>query len=665
VALSNAITAAYISPFISAARYGSSAIFLASTLPQRALRTYRIRSTGYLDLKPRSSRKHKAHEITLTGDQTRGLQTKVARTRGQGKAAREYTADSKLDTSTLFADTQAHRFDRNDWEKMLSVLMPANEGEIHEQQKFLNIGGKGQHPLFNITIGENLEDAGAQAGLLGVSAATANTLCDDQPLGKRTTVLDAFDWLLKANNHRSRPIEKLLDHNFRLFYDGGVESAWTQHPEWRYDPLDIVRQSYITSTRFRGLLNQYDDQVVDIKTIRIIIALNCELSTLKRHEASATVSITLPADPGRLPFIVTETQIVRQSIALAIIEGVVGAITRAPEPAPDRRTRERGVNIWLANQILLQGNRVFTPRVNAAFFTSPTQSLQAGNHAIRDIRNMAELEEQYLERISKENLLTRHTGQFQGEIVAQRPTVHAVITLLDRLAYPAYLLKQANADIPDGAGQTRGGFLRRLQREIAIDTGHDSSFDTDLIYLFLSECYDNSNLFRVLFDNGIGKLSRRWTLFPNGFEGDGGVAEDRLIPMAGIINAGASDGLYLGLIETEPVAENISLSLPGPQLIPLEPFRRILDGLVAVLSNDTTHPSRADALHHRGAVTWLSDAILWQSGWPANKRLARITLSSQDSADGRQLTILAPANRRAARVEDSYLLDWLNRQLMT
>ena len=133
------------------------------------------------------------------------------------------------------------------------------------------------------------------------------------------------------------------------------------------------------------------------------------------------------------------------------------------------------------------------------------------------------------------------------------------------------------------------------------------------------------------------------------------------MPSTGMINAGAANAVYLGLIETESAAANASLSLPSAQLLPLESFRRMLDGVIAALSGDTATPPRRQAFHHRGATVWISEAVMWQAGWPANKRLARITIRSSAAGDVTRLTRLAARNRRTARVEDAYILEWLSR----
>ncbi|MDB5774878.1 MAG: hypothetical protein JWP38_1011 [Herbaspirillum sp.] len=655
VALAHAIGAAYISPLVSAARYGSSALLAATAVP----RTYRIHSAGYIDLKPRPSRRQsKPHEITLTGDQTRGLQNKVVRTRNQGNAARQYSTSHTPDNATLLASVHRRHFDPEDWQKMMQLMLPANEEEeFRQQQNILKIGTQNEHSLLNITISEHIEDAGARAGLLGLSEVDAFTQCDGQILGERATVQRVFDWMLKATNYRMRPMLKLLDDNLRVAYADGVPAAWESHPDWRYDPADIVSQAYIGSARFRSLFNWHDDHSIEKQSLRVTLDLACKRATVTRTASSSIAAIRLPADPHNLPFVMDEIHIRRQTIRQAIVESMIEAFI-GPHTL-SQPMRNRGAVIWLSNQVLLQEGRRFDPRINAVFLDAPQPGLRRDQ---RSIRRIAELEDQYLERIGVKSQFDPR-AMYQEQDVRQRPTVEAVTALLERLNYRAHWHEQKQP--PKSDALTRADFLQRFRRGFVVDEGSCAVADTELIDLFFCECYSGSSLFRRLFDVGIAQLARRWTIFPNGFDGDGAPDEDMLIPAEGLINARAENAVYLGLIEVEPGGDNTSVSLPVRQLPPLEPFRRMLDGVVAALSGDLGTPSRHAAYRHRGATVWASDVVTWQAGWPANKRLARVALSASNADQAAQLLKLAGANRRAARIEDTYIVHSLNRQPKT
>jgi hypothetical protein len=269
-----------------------------------------------------------------------------------------------------------------------------------------------------------------------------------------------------------------------------------------------------------------------------------------------------------------------------------------------------------------------------------------------------------------ENLLAIRHGKYQGEIVAQRPTVAAVTALLKQLDYPAYLRKQLAPARSDALA--RADFHQRFRRGFSVDysngngIGNHNAVDTELIDVFFFDCYVNSSLFRKLFDSRITQLRQRWTIFPNGFDGDGAAAEYALIPSEGIINAGTRNAVYLGLLEIEAIAGNASFSSPSTQLqlqlLPMEPFRAILDGVIAALSDDIATPPPQATLHHRGARTWFCDTVLLQAGWPANKRLAELIIRSSNHEDIKRLSRLAGPNRRAARVEDAEIVRWIDQQ---
>jgi hypothetical protein len=197
----------------------------------------------------------------------------------------------------------------------------------------------------------------------------------------------------------------------------------------------------------------------------------------------------------------------------------------------------------------------------------------------------------------------------------------------------------------------------------AISSERYADINTELIDVFFFHCYVNSSLFRKLFDDRITQLRQRWTVFPNGFDGDGAATEYALIPSEGLINAGTLDAVYLGLLEIEAIAGN--MSSPGIPLLPMEPFRAMLDGVIAALSDDMAMPQPRAALHHRGARIWFCDTVLLQVGWPVNKRLAGRAIRSSNLEDSKRLSRLAGQNRRAARVEDAEIVEWINRQKST
>jgi hypothetical protein len=458
------------------------------------------------------------------------------------------------------------------------------------------------------------------------------------------------------------PITAPLLRMSRAVRDGNYEHV-------PYYALVLTRDA-----RLRALLNWHDDHAIEKRSLSIVVDLACTRATVARSASSTIIRIALPADPDKLPFIMNEMHSARQTLRLALIENLVAAITDLPAPADS--LRQRGANIWLANAILLQSGRRFEPRINAAFFHDHEQDRQAGHrhHNHQSIHRAAEIEDQYLERIGMENLLAIRHGKYQGEIVAQRPTVATVTALLKQLDYPAYLRKQLAPARSDALA--RADFQQRFRRGFRVDYSNGSgnsndnhhAIDTELIDVFFFDCYVNSSLFRKLFDSRITQLRQRWTIFPNGFDGDGAAADYVLIPSEGIINAGTRNAVYLGLIEIAAVAGNASLSSASTQfpsqfqLLPMEPFRAILDGVIAALSDDVATSPHQSALHHRGARTWFCDTVLLQAGWPANKRLAELVIRSSNHDDIKRLSRLAGPNRRAARVEDAEIVRWIDQQ---
>ena len=93
----------------------------------------------------------------------------------------------------------------------------------------------------------------------------------------------------------------------------------------------------------------------------------------------------------------------------------------------------------------------------------------------------------------------------------------------------------------------------------------------------------------------------------------------------------------------------------------MEPFRRILDGVVSVLTREALAGTPAMPFADRGVAVWVTDMVLWDLGWPLNKRLVRGLEVQQDLETYIKLLEAAPAARRAARVEDDYISRWISR----
>jgi hypothetical protein len=645
-AMRGALGAAYLKPLQVASRYGT-----ASLLGASALGTRRIASDPRGFMRSMNVNRDKSQDVAFSGDQAHSIQSKIIRRGNQNNAAHHYIASPIQQAGGEF---KSQHFDPDDWENMMQVLLPLNLLEAERQrQKVRAIVTKNDNSLLNITMIEDAGETGARAGLLGLSQINANTLCDGKIMCERLTVLDTQDWRLKTLAASPRLASKLIGSHIIVTADASVEPTWQTHPDRRYDPITLLTDLYETSTQFFRMLHWYDDHAIERHTISIHISNNCTSAKVTQSPMWTTVDIELPANPERLPIIVTELRTTRQTILEATLECFIAAVTRVSAPAEP--ARERGVNIWLTNQILLESGAEYVPRINAATLNA----YKPWEH--KNISAIAEQEDQYLERIFNDYQLPPAHGRFQGEQIAKRPTVVDAIAALSRLDYPAHAQgKQSTAAMDP----TPAGFKRRFEQKFGIDqSGCDAEF-LQMIDLFLYECYVGSSLFQKLFDRGTSEMRRRWTIYPKGFRAMGTPWRDKLVPMDHIIDAGTERAVCQCLVQTT-VDVNITLSNPAPQMQPIESMRRLMDGVVTALSgldgNGTASPLRFDTTRHRGAVVWISDFIFWQAGWMANKRLARIVLSdSPANANGiARLTMLASANRRAARVEDTYILDWL------
>lgn len=523
------------------------------------------------------------------------------------------------------------------------------------------------------------EQDGPAGGFLDLADIDACTQCNGQALGRRATVLDASDWLLKTGDGKARNIERLLSRHVTVTITPQALQAWEANPDARYEPLGILRRLYRNSEQCRKLLNWHDDHTTAGQKIAIVVEESTELryaQALARVEAANGSLIVLPCDARILPTVMGERHFPRQTIAQVTIEGLVKAITCLPAPA--HSADERGVNIWLANRILLQDGEPFWPRVNAAVYTDgdPIQF----SH-IDEARHAAEMEDQYMERLGIAAPIS-HDATYQGSTLAERPTVAAVIDLLTQLDYRRVLREAQSNDVissptpaampipvparilEEGHSAAYRLFHARFAARFMLDFGAraPTQINHNSAIRFLFDCHRGSTLFRRLFDRSQPPGARQWTIFPHGYPDRQQHANHRLVPVPGVIDTGIDNRLYQGLFDSRPAftATGAATEVPARALLPLNLYRRLLDGVVAVLSGDTGATDAA-AHKHRGATVWLSDTILWQRGWPVNRRLAAALLSANATAQLAHLKALSGTNRRAARAEDRYILQWLDK----
>lgn len=683
-AMGKMIFATYVTPFITGMRLSASAVLAARMIPGKTISSVRrfsvsvgasVRrmSLGYegygnFDMQPRRKPQKTPSEkrdIPIIGDQTKsgGINKQSARTRSGGNAARRMAEERGMNNGTL-VNPDGIGINSDMWLQLMTLIAPTLSQNARQFHAMLKISGKSQALVFNMTNSNNIENAGAKVGLKGLTSADAFTLCGTQTLEERQTVQDAMAWQIKSlddNAYERKPVRD----NLRIDFAADVDAAWTAHPGWSYDPMHIVEDAFDASVALRQLFNLYDSRPVRPHSIAIKVDTQCVRPRLQRR--GPVSDIFLPADPNCLPFVVNARHVARQTVESAVIESVVRTILAKVTPGnlpPQRPMHERGLGVWLANRVRRQTDPHADPRVNAFDFESKEEAQSIG---VRTVRDAAELEDQYLERVNPEDPIAMRMHAFSA--VANHPTVKAVTTLARRIGLPAYL--QSLRSPENAAGRSAndissGDFIDRFRHRFAIDIGRRSAADIDsfiaMAHLFFSTCYERSPLFHRLFDHGLKRREQQWIIFPDGYAGDIGIEHDVLIPSPGIINAAAGNALYLGFMDTEPHPRNASIVVPTSSLRPLEPFRRMLDGVIAALAGADLLLPRSAAFEHRGAVAWASDTVLLESAQdaetPPNKRLAQITVSAHNADECKRLRKSAGQRREQARDEDAYLDHW-------
>jgi hypothetical protein len=188
-------------------------------------------------------------------------------------------------------------------------------------------------------------------------------------------------------------------------------------------------------------------------------------------------------------------------------------------------------------------------------------------------------------------------------------------------------------------------FRESVQRPAAT-VGHIPGVFDD-IEGFYTLLYEKSKLFRHLFDvhfntRALEEMDPRWS-FVVGERPDG----------SGLWPTGGDDPVdRVAMTAYLPDVPRHYLSNHG--LAELEAPRELTELMVRILSGHGG-VAPADALENRGAVVWLADTILRETGYTYPKRIAYASIRSSDEALKQRMALSETPVRRAAHAEDQYL----------
>ena len=514
-----------------------------------------------------------------------------------------------------------------------------------------------------------------RGGVLGLSRLPADFPVGGVSIASRRTVRDVHAWLLNAPDKGIRHIETLIARNLQVTCDVHEEDQATLRMD-HVDPFAIINRAYATSSQFRRLFNAYADRVAGPRTVRLLVSPTVTAWAVERDPTTFVWHARIPLLSEHLPWVATEEGVRRLPLHHAVLTALVQVFTESPTHDVDMDEDGRGVVFWWSDSVFMQWGDAFAARIDGRLLDAlPDLPSDRMRDALR-MRDAA-WEDQFLEQLCAADILTPSHDRYLGSAIMARPTVAEVIALFERMQYPRDASKVTTEDTlaSDREALTQLDFITRWRLAFPLSPDALSAPKRADLETFLSHAYAHSDLFRTLFDR-FWSLGKEWQVCFDGAAEQCGHDPNRPFEKPGALLVGTN-------LRYEALATGAST-----QALPL--FRRMLELTIAALTDDHLPPPMATQTRHRGATVWCTDWILSQAGWTIDKRTARaLTVDidhgrsaiERDSGGGTGASegvgsegdderdrieamriAQADANRRAARAEDHYLLEWMARR---
>jgi hypothetical protein len=471
-------------------------------------------------------------------------------------------------------------------------------------------------------------------GLKGGKWGSEDSLVDGIRVSERMTVTATEPLLRAATDAVPRPFATAFERYFSVRVVGERRALDFQMFHYKL---------YVESPTFRRLFNHAADQQMPASaTGRWSIVIGEQRNAKTNFDLG---TIDLPSDSllAAQRYVGPSAHMQQATPEQGYTHEMVHALTGARDPERGARLRNRGPVVYLTDRILSEAGYEFPQQVKYARpYMSFLHDLAAHEHPMYGWEKAAEAmedENRYLDAIADMHGAAPHASRTLGEPLRQRVTVRELAPLLERAA--------AARPLPEYCFDERYAvnFRESVQRPAAT-VGHIPGVFDD-IEGFYTLLYEKSKLFRHLFDvhfntRALEEMDPRWS-FVVGERPDG----------SGLWPTGGDDPVdRVAMTAYLPDVPRHYLSNHG--LAELEAPRELTELMVRILSGHGG-VAPADALENRGAVVWLADTILRETGYTYPKRIAYASIRSSDEALKQRMALSETPVRRAAHAEDQYL----------
>ncbi|MGI4859692.1 MAG: hypothetical protein ACRYHA_22770, partial [Janthinobacterium lividum] len=423
-------------------------------------------------------------------------------------------------------------------------------------------------------------------------------------LPERPTVQRVTRLLGNATDATPREFRRLFGARFDIAYTAAAQAFRQDQPTRGYDLLDFLQNAYDHSAIVRRVFHHFVDTPTNDGAIPVAIDCGAQpmnaVSRTAHGELPIVTVVHLPADRDDASL---RYQSVRglepPMLERAVLHEFFHAWTRMPDPSfPDER-HHRGAVVWLAEAALRQMAWPIHPRIA---YGAWDERIAAHSDAYQKTILWSGMEDRLIEQVVPGLDLFAGISMAYGVPVERRVTVSQVLSLLqpssanETRVTPSPKLTSwfaSNIEIRDARAGTTPAHHARFNANVRLLIQHCETHSPMLQRLLAANPIDTTEQWRFhLQDRPVARDEDVQQLYEVDFFGK------QVILLQGFANY---------------------LSHGGVRPLSLE--MRVLGATIALLTEKKAPVRQASPYLDRGAVVWLTDRILAESGYDFPKRL--------------------------------------------
>ncbi|MGI4982141.1 MAG: PipA/GogA/GtgA family type III secretion system effector [Janthinobacterium lividum] len=464
---------------------------------------------------------------------------------------------------------------------------------------------------------------------------------------ERSTVQQVVLLLDNATDGAPRAFRNVFNARFDIAYTAAAQTLRKNHPSRAYDLLDFLQNAYTHSAIVRRVFHRFVDTAADRRSIPVSVDCGTvPMNAVSRTASGAVATINavrLPADRDDASLRYQSVRgIEPPMLERTILHEFFHAWTRMPDPSfPDER-HHRGAIVWLAETALRQMGHPVHPRIAYGLWD---ERLAAYSDTYQKTILWSGMEDRLIEQVVPGLDLARRISMAYGVSVERRVTVGQVLSLLRPAS--ANDTRAAPAAPSSTLASWFASNIETRDARAGTTSAHQTRFNAN-VHLLIRHCEVHSPLLQRLLAANPVDPTQTWHFRledrpPSRDEDGQQLYEVDFFNRQVVLLSGIASYLSHG----------------GIRPLPLE--MRILAATIALLTEKKAPAREASPYLDRGAVVWLTDRILAESGYDFPKRLHRAMLFDKHGQHYRQALNEFARARWAAEIEDRYLADRLSK----